>query len=163
MACHHLDSWQAGHSSTPTHQHHLSSAHYRDNLFFHPSSASCPLRRNSGMLTKKEKCEIFSVDPSHSPDLDMKWKQLVANSCQLQADGSPHHRAPNKLSYDREEATIGSVSNQHRLINDKFSPWLSDLHVFVSLAHFISACSKNSFTFLRACKQGQKTFYFFNK
>lgn len=47
--------------------------------------------------------------------------------------------------------------------NGNFFPWLSDLHVFVSLAHFISACSKNSFTFLRACNQGKKPFYFFNK
>ena len=63
------------------------------------------------MFTKKEKWEIFLVDSSHSLDLGMKCKQLVAKSCQLQADFSSHPWSPNKLSSDREEATIGNISN----------------------------------------------------
>ena len=63
------------------------------------------------MFTKKEKWEIFLVDSSHSLDLGMKCKQLVAKSCQLQADFSSQPWSPNKLSSDREEATIGNISN----------------------------------------------------
>ena len=55
--------------------------------------------------------EIFSVDPSYSLNFGMKCKQLVAKSCQLQADFSPHPWSSNKLSSDREEETIGNTSN----------------------------------------------------
>ena len=99
----------------PTHQHYLSSAQHTVHLFFHLSSASCPLRTNSGMysgmFTKKEKWEIFLVDSRHSLDLGMKCKQLVAKSCQLQVDFSPHPWSSNKPSSNREEATIGNISN----------------------------------------------------
>ena len=76
---------------------------------------------------RKDKWEIFPVDPSYSLDLSMKCKHLVAKSCQLQADFYPHPWSPNKLSSDREEAIIGNVSNSTQA---DFS--LPDLNTFAS-------------------------------